>query len=195
MQSSYTRHVRRRHQPRRRATNTDQDGPRSALRWTDACSYTILTHYRQWGSCKAVGEHQVSPCRDNLRIVCVFRSQTRKKRRIFCSCWWWLGRTKVLSQMCLIWKKRVLTISPSFIQCRFLQIPHLLPLARNCAKASLTTQRPYQVMVKVCLRTPHHPTSYPIPNYRPRAWKSPKRRQTIPRTPHGHRRDRIRSRP
>jgi len=69
LSSAHTRHVRRRHQPCRIATDTDQDGPWSALRWTDACSYTILTHYRQWGSCKAVGEHRVSPCRDNLRIV------------------------------------------------------------------------------------------------------------------------------
>jgi len=41
--------------------NTDQDGPRPALRETDACSYTILTHYRQWGSCKAGGEHEALP--------------------------------------------------------------------------------------------------------------------------------------
>lgn len=54
---SQLRHVRRRHQPRREADNAGQDGPLSALRWADARSYTILTHYRQWGSCKAVGEY------------------------------------------------------------------------------------------------------------------------------------------
>ena len=30
----------------------------------------------------------------------------------------------MLSQMCLIWKERVLTINPSFVQCRFSQISH-----------------------------------------------------------------------
>lgn len=48
---------------------------------------------------------------------------------------------RVLSQMCLIWKRRVSTIGPSFVQCRFLQISHL-PLTRNSAKTSSTTQRP-----------------------------------------------------
>jgi hypothetical protein len=37
-------------------------------------------------------------------------------------------------------------------------------------------------MVKVCLRPPHHLTSHPNPNHRPRAWTSSTRKQTIPTT-------------
>lgn len=111
----------------RRANNTDQDGPCPALRWTDACSYTTLTHYRQWDSCKADGEHRGSPCRDNLRIVyphflqTIKKSQkTMRKKEIFLSLLVVVGRVKsayaLLSQMCPIWRKRVLTISPSLAQ-------------------------------------------------------------------------------
>ena len=141
------RHVRRRHQPRRRVTNTDQDGPQPTLRWPDACSYTIWTHYRQWDSGKAAGEHQVSPCRDNLRIVYAScQTRIRKKTRernggFFCSRWWWPGDQELLSQMHPIWRKRVLAISPSLVQCLFPQISHLV-LTRNSAETSSTTPRP-----------------------------------------------------
>ena len=73
--------------PRRRVPTRQTNTARVHTAMGDACSYTNLTHYRQWVSFKAVGEHRGSPCRDNLRIVYASFLEEENKRKMKKK-WW-----------------------------------------------------------------------------------------------------------